>query len=470
MIVEHIQLEQQLIYLLLNDKECVRKWMAIPSRERYFDPSHEIVIKGVIWAFNEDVILTRQSFKVFSELYLKSPSEVAAQMQIFGKASIQVTKPDDFPMLVKRIKDAYIRRKGAEYFREYNKEREKNGDIEANRNLSQKLQTLEADSLETNTSFIDIAANRGEFMKSLLERRSHPASRLTCGIREIDETMGVGFQKGTLTIFCAGPGSYKTTIMMNIALNIWEQSNENVMFLPLEMPYQMMEQKIVSRLSKVPFTKIDRAEQLTDDEIKRIAERMEQLEDKASRFKLLKPGDRAKVSTIRYEIEKRMAYFAPRIVLVDYLDNLVPDTRQSRNDLELRDIFEDLIRMGENLGFAVVTAAKLSRDALKRLREQKDGKKELDSTDVHGGQEFGGNAAFMYGQMKNQKQPTSLLDFFCMKSRYASPFFNGSKTQTCLKIQADIGLIESAEDGIANWEGADNLGKIPRNTDDDQPF
>jgi replicative DNA helicase len=379
---EHIVTEEQFINLLLSDKEMVRRWLGSTTGIKYFDVTHELLLKAVSWAFNEGVQLTRNSYKGFIEEFLKSPSEVAAQIAIFNRCNMRVTKGDDYPMLSKKIKDAYVRRKSAEYFRDYNKERDARGDREANRNLASRMLNLEAESEETNTAFVDIGNSKDQFMKDLIDRRTNPRARLTCGIPEIDETMSVGFQKGTLSLFCAGPGSFKTTIMMNVALNIWEQQNENVVFMPLEMPWEMMMQKIISRQTRIPFDKIDKAEKLTEDEIKRIADCLEQLNDKKSRFKLLKLGERTKVSAIKYEIEKRINYYEPRILVVDYLDNLVPDHSRSRNDLELRDIFEDLIKMGDQNGFHVTTAAKLTRDALKRLREMKDDKKELDTTDI----------------------------------------------------------------------------------------
>jgi replicative DNA helicase len=477
---DHILAEEQFLNLLLTEKDCVRRWLASPLAIRYFDITHELLLKGITWAYNEGVQLTRTSYKGFVEEYLKSPSEVASQIAVYNRCSMRVTKADDLPMLIQRIKQAYVRRKSAEYFRDYNKDREKHGDLEANRTLATRILALEAEQQDTQVSFVDIAGGREQFMKDLLDRRANPRTRLTCGIKEIDDTMNVGFQKGTLTLFCAGPGAFKTTIMMNLALNIWENAGENICFMPLEMPWEMMMQKIVSRQTRINFTKIDRAEQLTEDEIKRIAQQMEEMNDKSCRFKLLKLGERAKVSSIRAEIERRINYFEPRVLVVDYFDNIIPERQHGREGLAHRDIFEDLIAMGEKYGFAVVTAAKLTRDALKRLREMKDSKAELDSTDVHGGQEFGANAAFMYGQIRNSAQPASLLDFFCMKTRFGSPIFANGRSKATLEIHPDFGLIQSQtelgdgmrDDGsmAAAFDVAKKLTSEANSPPDESPF
>ena len=62
-----------------------------------------------------------------------------------------------------------------------------------------------------------------------------------------------------------------------------------------------------------------------------------------SRFSLLKMKERTKVSEIRKEIEKRISYFKPQVVFIDYLDNLIPESfRGNRSDLEMNQIIEDI--------------------------------------------------------------------------------------------------------------------------------
>ena len=197
---EHIIAEEQFLNLLLTDKDCIRRWLASPLAIRYFDVTHELLLKGITWAYNEGVQLTRTSYVAFIEDYLKTPSEKASQAAVYNRCAMRVTKSDDFPMLVSKVKNAYIRRMSAEYFRDFNKEREKHGDLEANRVLATKLLALEAESQETQISFVDVAGGRDKFMADLLARRANPAVRLTCGIKEIDDTMSVGFQKGTLSL------------------------------------------------------------------------------------------------------------------------------------------------------------------------------------------------------------------------------------------------------------------------------
>jgi replicative DNA helicase len=482
---QHIQVEEQFINLILNDKDLAKKWVAGNVMIKCFDPAHEHVLRAIAWANGEGVALTRQSFKGFVEQYVKTPAEVAAQMTVFNRIFMKIGKGDDYPMLLSKVKDNYVQRRSAEIMQEYNKERQGNGIIAASQTLTKKLQLLTATFEESRTVYVDLGQSRDKFMEELLHRKANPASRLICHIPEIDDVMSVGFKKGTLSIFCAAPGTFKTTMMMNIALNIFKLSNENVMYIPLEGGVDMFMQKLLSRECRIPSTKIEQAHLLTDDEIKKLGSEFDKWQSLSNRFKILKTGDRARVSIIRHEIETRLAYYQPRVVVVDYLDNVISDSKHSRDDLDIREKLEELIRMGENFDFAVVTAAKLSRDALKRLRDSKEGKQELDSTDIHGGQEFGGNATNIFGQMRNPQQPGSVLDLFSMKARFGSPVFKNGKSKTPLNIKPEIALIESPNAIDENWtdmqakgaydllkQAAPQIDNLPtaNDEDEDSPF
>lgn len=458
---EHIIIERQLINILLNDKESVRTWITSGVDVDRFDPTHDLIVRAVKWGFHEGVILTRSSYQKWVEDYTKSPAEVSAQLTVYNSCHMRVTKKDDLPMLLDRVQRSYVKRKTTEFFQQYAKDRDAQGDLAANRILSQKLNTLENEAKTNKTVYLDIADYKDDYLAELHERKVNPKKKLTCNIKPIDETMGVGFMPGNLTIFCAAPGTYKTTIMMNVGLNIFKDSGESICYWPLEGPHQMFIQKIVSRETRIPGHKLDSGN-LTPAETKLVAEEFDKWKN-MYRFRILKPGDRCRVSTIRYEIEKRIDYFQPKVMFIDYLDNLIPEVARSRNDLELRDLFEDIIRIGDNYKCHMVTAAKLTRESLKRIRDAKETNRELDTTDVHGGQEFGGNAAHLYGQVKNTAEPTAKLDFFCMKSRYSKQTFsdtNGKQVmKTTLLVNGELGEIKGETD-VAPPTGAKDLEAV----------
>ena len=896
--MEHIKNEEQVISILLNDRESVKKWVNSPFDIPYFDDAHIYLLSAIKYANNNDVILTRATYKEFLSEYKKlTPAEVAAQTTIFNRCLMHSMKTEDLPILLEKVKITYIRRKSAQYIRDYSKDRDKIGDIGANRSLAERLMTLDAQIVENKVRFVEIHKNRSEFMKNLMYRRENPSIRLSCGIREVDDTMTKGFETGHLTLFCADVGSYKcllsselvstcdgsyitakelferyqrgdktsilslneetqkiycqdvcgvfdngikdvflietrcgftvsvtgnhpvltfnkwlradkvvtgnkiaiarksvfgnksvgkdlavwvgcmiadggtsqvgyrftnndvqiiseldtscknlgghirnsrnieysvnglrklgiefgldkklaihksivskiftwrqqdirlllramygcdgsfsvytrtkngktktrhqviyctsskqlaidvrnlllkfglvgriftwmssykkkdgtkfkresyhvylsdakqvarfireigflgekqskaencleaidrtelkenpnldllpseiwdlvkskfingkteygcrgflkgenanrsncpplwarrnrgvsrrkirkiaeyldndpellkicdadiywdevisvanigkhqtydiampthhnfvannvithnTTMMVNIAINLFKKSGVNVMYIPLEMAYEEIMSKIVSRETGIDLFRIEQAEKLTEDEIKRVDAELEKWESMASRFSILKMSERTRVSTIRREIEQRISYFKPRVVFIDYIDNLLPDfSRGNRSDLEINDMIEDMRNMGGALGFSVVSAAQLARDALKRIKEEKDGKHSpLSSTDIRGGQVYTANSDNVYAQLKNPDNPTQLF-FSCIKSRFGPTTFRNSASRAILAVKPNIALIESEPDGFTNdfrsKEGQEYVGMI----------
>ena len=473
---EYIDNEEKIVGLFLSDKNTSKKWTQQEITEDYFDKSHKNILHGVRFAVNNEVQLTRQSYKDFLDAYKSlTPAETAAEVSLYNRCVMKGGKTDDLPMMLGKVKDAYVRRKTTQYFNEYKKDKDANGDLAANHSLIEKLSSLEADSSATKVELVEIHKAKERFMEKLYERKNNPDVRLTCDIPEIDETMNVGFKPGHLTLFCADVGSFKTTIMVNVALNIFKRSNQqaNILYIPLEMPADEILHKIVSRETLIPSNLIEHAEKLTDENIQIIGQEMDKWQNLSNKFCIMEMVERTKVSVLRREIEKRIHYFKPRMVFVDYADNLMPDNERGRSDEQMNDTLEDLRKMGKVLGFGVVSAAQLSRDALKKLKESKDGR--ITSTDIRGGQVMAANSDTVYAQWRNPSNPAEELIFTCIKARHGQNMFKNNRDKTILKVQADIGLISSLN--TLGWNGQTNNDIInqigippPSNNSSDAPF
>lgn len=445
-------IEEQIVSILITHKNSAKSWADSNIDIQYFDPNFEHILSGVKYSAVKDSILTRLSYKEFLLEYKKlNNSQIAAQLSLFDKCFQDPVKVDNLPILLDRVKMNHIRRKSGDYIRDYAKNREKLGDIGANRLLADSLLQLENAVSENKANFVEIHKQKSKFLQDLQERRTNPSVRLKCGINEIDYTMTKGFKEGHLTLFCADVGSYKTTMMVNVATNIFKLYGANVLYIPLEMPADEIMTKIVARETRIDMHRIENAEQLTEDEIQALANEIDKWENLASRFSILDMAERTKVSTIRKEIEKRISYFKPRVVFIDYADNLIPDiSRGNRNDLELNDMLEDMRKMGKALGFSVVSAAQLARDALKRINEAKDGKTNpLSSTDIRGGQVYTANSDNVYAQLKKPDNPKELI-FSCIKSRHGRTTFKKDSSRAVLAVQPEFGLIESAPDDLTS--------------------
>lgn len=246
--------------------------------------------------------------------------------------------------------------------------------------------------------------------------------------------------------------THNTTMMLNVALNIFKQYGKNVLMVPLEMPAEMLFHKVISRESKVELRKIEHADRLSDSEFEKVKREVAKWHDIKHRFVMLDPIDRLRVSDIKKLIEQNYAWFKPDVVIVDYISILRPEVINERAPTheQIGHMCKDLRQLGRSLGFSVISAAQLSRDAIKKHRKEKEGQQTVGSEDVRGSHDFSADSDNIFAQVPMPSQPNEKLQIFCIKSRYGSKTFPGGKPYAVLNVAPEIGRISSEED--ATWE------------------
>jgi hypothetical protein len=271
--------------------------------------------------------------------------------------------------------------------------------------------------------------------------------------------MNVGLDVGKLTLLCAPPSSHKTNLMLNIAWNVYKQHKQNVCYFSLEMEPEAMLPRLIARETTINLTKLEHPEQLTPEEELRVSKELKDWENiHSNKFIMLRPGERTRVSLLRQEIKKRLTWFRPRLVVVDYTYNLIAEGNSNkRSDEEMNGMLDELRIMGMNFGFHVLTAAALTREAIKRIRDQKPGQENLDTGDIMGGQVFGANSDNIYAFIRDPQRMAEQLIFFCLKAREGKTVFAGNKGRAVLRIKPEIALIESPNDQVWKSNKDDGL-------------
>lgn len=246
--------------------------------------------------------------------------------------------------------------------------------------------------------------------------------------------------------------THNTTMMLNVAINMFKQYGENVLFIPLEMPAEQLFHKVVARESKVELRKIEHADKLTDVEFEKVKREVEKWEEFKNNFVMFDPINKLRVSDIRKLIEKNYAWFKPKVVVVDYVSLLRPEAIHERAPTheQVGHMCKDLRQLGRSMGFTVISAAQLSRDAIKKLRKEKEGQQTLGSEDVRGSHDFSADSDNIFAQIPMPSQPNEKLQIFCIKARYGSKTFAGGKPYAVLNVAPEMGRISSEED--ATWE------------------
>lgn len=268
---------------------------------------------------------------------------------------------------------------------------------------------------------------------------------------------------------------HNSTMMVNVALNVWKEAAKNVLFVPLEMPRDKITEKVLSRELKIPFEKFEGKGQLSEKDWSAIDVFEKELSQKENKLYIMESPERVPVSVIRREIEKHIDLFQPDLVVIDYIGNLIPElaSKRDRPDIQIGEMLKDLRHMGRvssitKEGFAVVSGAQIGREALKRVRKM-GGKVSFHSEDLRGSHEYSADADNIFAQMEDAANPDSTLNLFVVKSRYGRKAFPDGSTKASLDIVPEIGLLRSKNDAwLASEQSQSNiLSKLSSVSEDD---
>jgi len=442
--------EKQFIYLLLKNKELVNDYIESSLSSICFHFEHQNILRAIEDAYEKNVLLTRLSFIHFIGNF-KSPKDRAFEETSFNSCLASVAKMDDFPLLANSIFEGYLLRKTGEEMHSFKDSVKGKGISSSFKNLVENLQNISTDSeASRGKSIYDeigfLSKEHFSYKEKIRSGEIKTPPRVLCGIKEIDETMGTGLAPGTMTLVCADVGGFKSMMMMNIGLNVWEKGYD-VLFIPIEMAKEQIMERIWSRQSNVPQEKIQKAE-YTDEEKERIDVVIKKFDESENKFYIMQvPGD-TKVSTIERQVRKYHNIFQPKLVVVDYIDNLESDKAKDRHDLEISDMLQKLRTMGRDLGFGILSGAQIGRDALKRIRKAGSSKEgtAVNSEDIRGAHSFAMDSDYILAQVPNQSQPESLLDIYVVKARNGKKIFPNGHMKASLEIYPEVQSIRSVSD------------------------
>lgn len=471
--------EIQFVALLLKHRDLVEDFLDSPLDMEYFDSANRVIIHAIKDAHENEVSLTRKSFLEFCNQRISKKAELARLEVAFNKTSFAQVNRNDYPMLKQKILDAYLLRAAGQYVRDFGKNRENKNTIYAIQQLASNMSDL-ASAVKDNKNKIiyeDLAKYGKEYYENLIairEGKVPDAEFISFGINELDKTSGVGLAPGTLTLFCGDVGGFKSTMMVNVGCHAWWKEKYNVLYIPLEMPRDLVYTKILSRQTQIAFDFIRNPKMLKPEQVERLKKYM--LEDwpnhEARMFLMDSYEQRTSVNLIRRMIERNLEVFQPRVVVVDYIANLTPDRKMERNDLEIGEMLKDLRYMGRpgvvhKEGFAIVSGAQIGREGLKRVR--RNDKVEFFSEDIRGAHDYSADADTIYAQFPDPQQPEEKLQVFVIKARYGKKTFPDNTRKAVLEIKPEISMIRSASDSYAG-ANIDDVLKKAATTDADLDF
>jgi len=453
MVNKKLKNEQDIIYLMLNSKQAIEQVVGSSIKKDYFTNEHEPIVASILESYDvNDILLTRKTFKEKLKQFV-IPKDRVAQEIAFDLCWISKSNINDLPHLMESVIKNYMDGAIAIALEKFGINKNEKGTMPAIRELSETCDNLligtEAGEKTYYQDMRDLSREQYQYLEDVVEGRKEEAPGILTGIREIDYTMATGLERGTLTLFCADVGVFKSSMMLNIGMNVWEQGHD-VLFVPLEMHRDQMWRRAISRDARVNSRFLARGgvkEKLTKEHLVKMKKAQTEWDNRRAKFFIMQEPGNTTVHKIQKLIERNIDLIKPKLVVIDYVANLeAHKNRYGRNDLEIGDMLKTMRQMGKDLGFAVISGAQLGREALKRIRKEganKD-KPTINSEDIRGSHEYSADADNIYAQLKNTSQPSSLLDLYCVKSRNGVTTFEDESVRAVLEVYPQFGLIKSA--------------------------
>jgi len=474
--------QQEFINLLLTNKDKAVTWAEKGPDKKFFDPQYEHILAAIKFSAYQNSVLTKKMFMKFLETNIQDKRSIAAQENLFDKISFLFIKEEDYNVIKENIVEHYINKEAIACIENWHK------DIKSKKNKKQSLMTLKnsiedlisqsSDSASKPIIFESISDFAPKALEGLKEKSEAPddvEETIKTGIAEVDNSIVTGIAPGTMTLFGADVGNFKTTMMLNVAMNIWEQGH-NVLFVPLEMPRELLYWKIMSRKAEVPFDHLLKPKQfLTEENWTKVKDATVKIAGhQGSHLYIMEKLDgHTTVSEILRQIERHVDVFQPRAIVVDYVGILAPDAsmRNERDDVKIGLMLKALRQAGKpgaltEKGFGTISGVQIGREALKRVRKLGTNKTSFHSEDLRGSHDYSADADNIFAQMKDPAQPNNRLLLFHLKTRYGKPVFSNGESKVSLFVRPDISLIRDLHNGWMADNKDDILNKVESNIDD----
>lgn len=426
--VDFLEIERKIIHLLLKDKNAIQELIDDNYTSDIFDISHKHLVDCIFSEFvssEHKRTLNRNAYKeyIFDD---NNQKNLISLLSVYDKCYLQSSAVfEDLGFLKRSLIENYACRKVKDSLKDLNINAGKIGWYEASRKLTEDLSLIVSPTESKKTVFSTIADLREEFFEKVEFDKKNPHTVIECGIPEIDGPVGVGFMPMHLTLFVADVGGQKTGTMLNVALNISEKKH-NVMFVPLEMNWRDLVKRMVCNRANIEPRKLAKPWLLSNDELEAMK--------KSSLFEnknlcILDASDRPNLFTLTAEIEKRVSYFKPKVLVLDYADILESSHRYKNRTDEIGHMLHSLRNLGKKHGFHIISAAQMNRDAIKALKDSND--TTVDSTSIYGSHNYSAASDTIFALIKTPNDPTR-LKIYTIKARHGPAGQIGE-----LKVQPD---------------------------------
>jgi replicative DNA helicase len=180
-----------------------------------------------------------------------------------------------------------------------------------------------------------------------------------------------GLRPGELVLIGGESGAGKSMLLMNMAIQLWMQSNtiemtdnfapgQHVLYFSLEMPFKPCLNRTLARLSSNP-SKLIRNAKLNHDEAIKLKKGLRFIDKYPYEFEIIDIPRGATMESLELIYEEAKANYDPKIIVIDYMGLMDYDGGDMEDWLKLGKIAEKIHEFARVHNLTVLSAVQLNR-------------------------------------------------------------------------------------------------------------
>lgn len=344
-----INMEKAILKSIINDNDVFAEVYDVVKPSDFYLKGHENIFKSMVICMNENLPID------YSFLQKKLGKDYDEQIlaEILATNAIVDIKP-----YVKELKDKSIKRSLSKLAQKIpSKINQDLTSLDIVDNISKELYELVDENKEGRIKESkEIVAEVSKYLREQKEKDDRDIVGIDTGFRELNE-MTKGFKNGELIIIAGRPGMGKTTLCLNLMLNVAYQGGGVVMF-SLEMDALQVMLRMMSAKTSIPLQDLLSAK-LHDDEWTRVTDISQELSEKKI---FIHDGGYVNIHQVRSQLRKLKASHGEiSLCVIDYIGLMTSSSSFSERHLQVAEISRGLKLLARELDIPIIALSQLNR-------------------------------------------------------------------------------------------------------------
>ena len=445
--------ERRFNALMTQDKDLLSSAVTGGVTYQWFLDDQQRMMFSIIAEYfrNYGTLITYPAFCSIAEVRSATDEAKTHWVNLYNEMQNEHVSPEDYPSLRKGLAGRYMQARVFSVLDEFHPKiiNAVDDQLSVVTDFQRQLNNISSPDSQQYTKVSSLEQQLPIVMQELAQRQENPQSfwGLPSGFKCMDNVL-YGFQRGTYIVFMGMEGGGKTTLMMNLALNM-AKGGCNIVYVTIETGIDGLSKRLLTIHSGISYNRILAGGKGEDGLPKFIMDEFEAakkelfLGDIAKRFHMIEVLQDTSRTVIEGLINRIRAFCRVDAVFIDYLDVVGKETSHvGRADLELADVSAGFQNYGKKHNILMISAQQLRSEKVRELQKKVTAGADfkVGTGDMSGTKKISAGADGIYGLLIDQRTYDRLY-LFSAKARQ-----NKDKLRFTLLIDRDSGRIKDVPD------------------------